>query len=122
MRQGAHVFRQQTRVKRFCGVAAILAATGLALASCAPAKLAQGRVKSALVDAGLSEANAACMADRMTDRLSIGQLQRLQALQGAKRGLADYVATVRRIGDAELLGVTASAAALCATGFAPEKR
>jgi hypothetical protein len=122
MRQGAHVFRQQTRVKRAWGVAAILAATALALASCAPAKLAQGRVKSALVDAGLSEANAACMADRMTDRLSIGQLQRLQALQGPKRGLADYVAAVRRIGDTELLGVTASAAALCATGFAPEKR
>ncbi|WP_231626566.1 hypothetical protein [Novosphingobium sp. AAP83] len=116
------MFRQQARAKRSCGGAAILAAASLALASCAPAKLAQGRVKSALVEAGLSEANATCMADRMTDRLSIGQLQRLQALQGAKRGLADYVATVRRIGDAELLGVTASAAALCATGFAPEKR
>ena len=93
-----------------------------AISACAPAKLAHGRVKSALVEAGLSDANATCMADRMTDRLSIGQLQKLQALQAQKRGLADYVATVRRIGDAELLGVTASAAALCATGFAPEKR
>lgn len=108
--------------KRQLGVVVILAATIMAVSACAPAKLVQGRVKSALVDAGLSEANAACMADRMTDRLSIGQLQRLQALQGQKRGLADYVATVRRIGDAELLGVTTSAAALCATGFAPEKR
>ncbi|MCC6941673.1 MAG: hypothetical protein IT551_08725 [Novosphingobium sp.] len=93
-----------------------------AISACAPAKLAQGRVKSALIEAGLSDANAACMADRMTDLLSIGQLQKLQALQGPKRGLADYVATVRRIGDAELLGVTTGAAALCATGFASERR
>ncbi len=101
---------------------ALMLATVLAVSACAPTKLAQGRVKSALIDAGLSDANAGCMADRMTDRLSIGQLKRLQALQGPKRGLADYVATVRRLGDAELIGVTTSAAALCATGFAREKR
>ncbi|MBB3861274.1 hypothetical protein GGQ88_002546 [Novosphingobium hassiacum] len=98
------------------------AALLLCVAACAPAKLAEGRVKSALVDAGISDANAACMAERMTDRLSIGQLKRLQSLQGAKRGIGDYLATVRRLGDAELLGVTTSAAALCATGFAPEKK
>ncbi len=94
----------------------------LCVASCAPAKLAEGRVKSALVEAGISDANAACMAERMTDRLSIGQLKRLQSLQGAKRGIGGYLATVRRLGDAELLGVTTSAAALCASGFAPEKK
>jgi len=94
----------------------------LAAGGCAPSKLAYGKVRSALVDAGLSDSNAACMAERMTDRLTIGQLKRLQALQGPKRGLADYVATVKRLGDAELLGVTTSAAALCATGFAPEKK
>lgn len=102
--------------------AATVIAIALTVAACAPAKLAYGKVRSALVDAGLSDSNASCMAERMTDRLSIGQLQRLQALQGAKRGLADYVATVRRLGDAELLGVTTSAAALCASGLAPEKR
>ncbi|MFN3458674.1 MAG: hypothetical protein ACK4Z8_13950 [Novosphingobium sp.] len=69
-------------------------AIALALAACAPSKLAYGKVRSALVDAGLSDSNASCMATRMTDRLSIGQLKRLQALQGPKRGLADYVATV----------------------------
>ncbi|MBA4354156.1 MAG: hypothetical protein C0409_05640 [Novosphingobium sp.] len=94
----------------------------MAIAGCAPAKLAEGRVKSALVDAGLSDANASCMAERMTDRLSIGQLRRLQALQGTKRGLSAYIATVKKLGDAELLGVTSSAAALCASGFAPEKK
>jgi len=90
----------------------------VALAGCAPSKLAYGRVKSALTDAGLSDANASCMADRMTDRLTIGQLRRLQNLRGEKRSLGDYVAAVRRVGDAEALSVTVSAAALCTTGLA----
>lgn len=104
-----------------CKGAAVFA-IALMVAACAPSKLAYGKVRSALVDAGLSDSNASCMAERMTDRLSIGQLKRLQALQGPKRGLADYVATVKRLGDAELLGVTTSAAALCASGLAREKK
>lgn len=101
---------------------AAVIAIAVTVAACAPSKLAYGKVRSALVDAGLSDSNASCMATRMTDRLSIGQLKRLQSLQGPKRGLADYVATVKRLGDAELLGVTTSAAALCASGLAPEKK
>jgi hypothetical protein len=101
------------------GYAVLLALT---LAGCTPAKLAEGRVRSALMDAGLSQPNAACMAERMTDRLTIGQLRKLQALQAPKRSLSDYVTTVRRVGDRELIEVTVSSALLCATGFAPEKR
>ncbi len=93
----------------------------LAIGGCVP-KLAYGQVKSAMVEAGLSDANAACMASRMTDRLSIGQLQKLKALKGEKRSLWDYVGAVRRVGDAEAIEVTASSAALCASGLAPEKR
>lgn len=92
-----------------------------ALAACAPSKLAYGQVKSAMIDAGLSEPNAACMATRMTDRLSLIQLNKLKQLRGEKQSLADYVAAVRRVGDAEALSVTASSAALCATGLAKEK-
>ncbi len=95
----------------------------LALVSaCTPSKLAYGQVKSAMMDAGLSEPNSACMAERMTDRLSLGQLQKLKQLKGDKRSLYDYVAAVRRVGDAEAIEVTASSAALCATGLAREKR
>ncbi|MCB2056737.1 MAG: hypothetical protein H6916_00545 [Novosphingobium sp.] len=94
----------------------------LALAACSPSKLAYGQVKSAMIDAGLSEANSACMAERMTDRLSIGQLQKLKQLRGEKRSLADYVNAVRRVGDAKAIEVTASSAALCMSGLAPEKR
>jgi hypothetical protein len=85
-------------------------------------KLAEGRVRSALVDAGLPQPTAACMAERMTDRLSISQLRRLEALRGPKRSVADYVWTVRRLEDPELLQVTLSSAALCASGLAPEHR
>ncbi len=94
----------------------------LVLAACSPSKLAYGQVKSAMMDAGLSEANSACMATRMTDRLSLGQLQKLKALKGTKRSLWDYVGAVRRVDDAEAVRVTASSAALCAAGLASEKR
>ena len=92
------------------------------LAACSPSKLAYGQVKSAMMDAGLSEPNSACMAERMTDRLTLGQLNRLKQLKGEKRSLADYVAAVRRVGDAEALSVTATSAALCSTGLAKEKK
>lgn len=94
----------------------------LMIAACTPSKIAYGSVKSAMTDAGLSDANAACMASRMTDRLSLIQLNKLRQLKGEKRSLADYVDAVRRVGDAEALSVTASSAALCATGLAKEKK
>ncbi len=106
-------------MRRTIAAATLLA---VALAGCTPAKLAEGRVRSALVNAGLSQPNAACMAERMTDRLSLGQLRKLQALQSPKRSLSDYVYTVRRVGDRQLIEVTVSSALLCATGFAPEKK
>jgi hypothetical protein len=80
-------------------------------------KIAEHRVRNALLDAGLSERNSDCMAHRMVDRLTIHQLRKLEALQGEKRSLADYVLAVRRVGDAKVIGVTASSAALCTTGL-----
>lgn len=94
--------------------AGLLAA--LALSGCVE-RIAESRVRSALVDAGLSEPISACMAHRMTDRLTISQLRKLRALEGPKRSTLDYIAAVRRIGDPEVLEVTASSAALCATGL-----
>jgi hypothetical protein len=93
----------------------VLAAAALATAGCVE-KIAENRVRSALLDAGLSQRNAGCMAQRMVDRLSIGQLRKLEALRGKKRSLVEYVVAVRRVGDPEVIGVTASSAALCTTG------
>lgn len=83
--------------------------------------IAEGRVQSALIDAGLSERNADCMAERMVDRLTIDQLRKLEAMKARESeptDLASYVRRVRDVGDAEVISVTASSAALCATGLA----
>lgn len=106
------------KAPHFAALAVLLA---LATTGCV-SKIAEGRVRSALVDAGVSQSNAACMAERMTDRLSISQLRRLEALRGPKRTLSDYVVMVRRLDDPELVDVTVRSAALCALGLAPEKR
>jgi hypothetical protein len=88
--------------------------------------IAESRVESALLKAGLSERNAACMAERMVDRLTIAQLRKLEKLRGKKgepmrpRTLKQFVERVRAVGDSEVLAVTASSAALCATGLAEE--
>ncbi len=102
-------------------VVAILGAA--ALAGCAQT-IAESRVRSALEQAGLSEPHARCMAERMVDRLTIDQLRKLEALgprEGEPRrpaGLAEFVDRVGRVGDPEVVAVTASSAALCATGLA----
>ncbi|WP_342803832.1 hypothetical protein [Novosphingobium album (ex Liu et al. 2023)] len=76
------------------------------------------RVRSALVEAGLSDKRADCMARRMVKRLSIVQLYKLQRFEGESHSLGAYIAGVRRVGDGEAIAVTASSAALCATGIA----
>ncbi|MFC3174502.1 hypothetical protein ACFOD9_09575 [Novosphingobium bradum] len=97
-------------------MACSVVAAGLLLSGCVE-RIAESRVRSALVESGLSAETSACMARRMVDRLTIAQLRKLQALRGPKRSLADYVAAVRKVGDREVLEVTASSAALCATGL-----
>ncbi|QDM41721.1 MULTISPECIES: hypothetical protein [Bacteria] len=103
---------------------AALSLTALALATggCVQT-IAESRVRSALVDAGLSERNADCMAGRMVDRLTIDQLRKLEALK-ARAGerdkpvtIGEYVERVRRVGDSEVVAVTASSAGLCAVGL-----
>lgn len=85
--------------------------------------LAESRVQSALVDAGLDRANADCMATRMVDRLTIDQLRKLKDLKPQKgeparpTTLQGYVERVSRVGDAEVLAVTSSSAALCVAGL-----
>jgi septal ring factor EnvC (AmiA/AmiB activator) len=95
----------------------LLAVLAAATSGCAE-KVAEHRVRAALVNAGVSEDDADCMARRMVDRLTIAQLRRLEALRGEKRSLADYVGAVQRVGDSEAIAVTVSSAALCATGLA----
>lgn len=94
----------------------MLAAATLTLAACATP---ENRVKTALLEAGLSEPLSACMAERMTDRLSIAQLQKLAAAgRGAgpvgQMSLSELASRVRGIGDPEIVSVVTSAGVGCA--------
>ena len=99
-----------------------VAAAALAMSGCVQA-IAESRVQSALREAGVSESDSDCMAERMVDRLTIDQLRKLEGLKARKgetvrpTSLRGYVDRVRRVGDAEVIAVTSSSAALCAVGL-----
>ena len=80
-------------------------------------RIEQSQVKSALVNAGLAPATSQCMAHRMVDQLTIRQLRKLEALQGPKRSVGDYIVAVQRVNDPQVMRVTISSAALCLTGW-----
>ena len=108
-------------IPNFARVSLPLAAA-LLLSGCATA-IAESRVESALRGAGLGDRTSSCMAGRMVDRLTIDQLRRLEQLRqpsgsAQEASVADYLDRVRRVGDAEVVSVTASSAALCASGLA----
>jgi hypothetical protein len=88
------------------------------LAGCSA--LPEAQVRSGLMHAGLSRPLASCMAGRMVERLSLIQLRRLGDLPRASTDepIERFLRHVRALGDPEIVGVTTSSAALCATGFA----
>jgi hypothetical protein len=95
----------------------ITASALLALAACATPET---RVRTALMDAGLSKPVSTCMAQRMVDRLSLGQLQKLSRL-GALRDtkirnltVGEFVKQTRALGDPEILTVVTTAGVGCA--------
>jgi hypothetical protein len=97
--------------------APILLGIALSLAGCA---VPEARLRAGLVRAGLPKPLAGCMAERMVDRLSLKQLVRIGDLPRASRSdtVEQFLHRVRALGDPEILGVTTSSAALCATGLA----
>jgi hypothetical protein len=86
--------------------------------------LVEWRVKSALVESGIGEKRATCMATRMVDRLSPGQLWKLRQgmapLEGEPvegYGLGELVKRLRRVDDGEAVAVLTTSAGLCAIGI-----
>ena len=77
------------------------------------------RIKNALVDKGLSEPLASCMADRMVDKLSTGQLLKIRKLKKFEKKDAgdisanEFVKYTRALQDPEIVSVTASSAVIC---------
>ena len=88
----------------------------LAVALLAACATPETRLRNGLVEAGLSEPLAACMADRMVGRLSLIQLRRLADLKNAGRAdsLDAFLHRVRSLRDPEVWTVTSTSAAVCA--------
>ena len=97
--------------------AALVTFVALALSACATPET---RVRTALTDAGLSQPIAACMADRMVDRLSLVQLNKLSGLNKLrgqdmrKITVEDFLKRARSLQDPEILGVVSSSGLICA--------
>lgn len=86
--------------------------------------LVEMRVKSALVESGIGEKRAECMAERMVDRLSLGQLWKLRQGMAPQEGepeegygLGELVKRLRRVGDGEAVAVLTTSAGLCTIGI-----
>lgn len=99
-------------MKRTISLAAVLA-----LAACATPET---RVRTALLDAGLPPPIAGCMADRMVDRLSLIQLNKLSGLKKLRQrdmrslSVEEFLRRTRSLQDAEILGVVTSSGLVCA--------
>lgn len=95
---------------------ALVIGISLALAACATPET---RVQTALMDAGLSKPIAACMADRMVDRLSLIQLNKLSGLKKLrgqdmrKVTVDEFLRRTRSLQDPEILGVVSSSGLIC---------
>jgi hypothetical protein len=76
------------------------------------------RVRGALLETGMSERVASCMARRMVRRLSFVQLMKLQALEGDKPTPRAWIRAVQQVDDSKVILVTTSSAALCRVGIA----
>lgn len=92
-----------------------------ALSACA---VPEAKLRTGLTNAGLPKPLAACMAERMVDRLSLAQLMRIADLPKAREAesLDRFLRRVRALGDPEILAVATSSGGLCAIGLAKEAR
>jgi hypothetical protein len=79
----------------------------------------QAPVRAGLINAGIDQRTATCMADRMVHRLSLLQLRRMAGLGKAEhsRNLDQLLYRLRSLNDPEIVTVTASSAALCKLGL-----
>lgn len=77
------------------------------------------RIRNALVEAGLSKPIAGCMADRMVDRLSLGQLNKLRGLgklqdkKSRQLSIEEFVKRTKALQDPEILAVVTSSGVIC---------
>lgn len=96
---------------------ALVSLAALALSACATPET---RIRTALMYAGLSQTMSACMADRMVDRLSLVQLNKLNGLKKLRGQVMrnvtveEFLRRTRSLQDPEILGVATSSGLICA--------
>jgi hypothetical protein len=110
--------------KLIIGLLLLIALGAGALFSGLANPLVQMQVKSALVESGIGEKRAGCMAERMVDRLTIGQLWKLRQGMAPQDGepegdygLGELIKRLRRVDDGEAVAVLTTSAGLCAIGI-----
>ncbi len=87
------------------------------LAACATPET---RVRKGLMSIGLSEPISHCMAGRMVDRLSLGQLNKLNGLGKLRKrdpgdiSFNEFVKQTRSLRDPAIVGVVTSSGVICA--------
>ena len=110
--------------KLIMGLLLVLLLAGGAVFTGLANPLVELQVKGALVESGIGEKRAACMAERMVDRLTIGQLWKLRQGMAPQAGepeegygLGELVKRLRRVEDGEAVAVLTTSAGLCAIGI-----
>lgn len=110
--------------KLLFGFVALALLVGIALQTGMARPLVKWRVETALLDSGVSEERAGCMAGRMADRLSVFQLYNLQSgmapMDGEAEkpeGIGDLINRLRRGSDSETIAVVTTSAGLCSIGI-----
>ena len=103
-------------------LAVLLAAGALATGLADP--VVRWQVAGALTEAGIGEKRARCMAERMVERLTLGQLWALRQGMAAREGepeegygLGELVKRLARVEDGEAVRVLTTSAGLCALGI-----
>lgn len=97
-----------------------IALIGIALLTLSACATPETRVRTALMNDGLSKPVAACMADRMVDRLSLIQLNKLNGLKKLhgqdmrKVTVDEFLRRTRALQDPEILGVATPSGLICA--------
>jgi hypothetical protein len=110
--------------KLLFGLVLVIALGAGALFSGLANPLVEMQIKGALVESGIGEKRAGCMAERMVDRLTIGQLWKLRQGMAPQEGepedgygLGELIKRLRRVQDGEAVAVLTTSAGLCAVGL-----
>lgn len=110
--------------KVIIGVLLILLLAGGAVYTGTANPLIEAQVKGALVQSGIGEKRAGCMAGRMVQRLTLVQLWKLRQGMAAQPGepedgygLGELIKRMDRVKDGEAVAVLTTSAGLCALGI-----